>query len=776
MTLIYKKISEVTKTATDLAGLITLGVDAANEDVKIPLQLIKTAEENAAESASIAEGHATAAGTSETAAAGSVVLATAEKVAAVAAKDTALATNYAENLKARIVADSGTMNSLALTNRVYDAVKDLLPDTELLFVPECGMKVVDNKIAKLYNLVGTNDAVQATAANRPYVGGVIAPNEKAKIKAVQGQGNASLAFTAINFANNRDWTLITSIKFGKNIWRVTTGDYSYFGWDGSTFFFTNGVDMTVLFTAQQLSIGKEVTLEFRYSSGIGAIIIDGVSVVSTTNIANISFGNIGFSTAALFDGTISYFHLLSRTLSASESQSLHAFLSNEFPAIEAVPVGSQRIATSNLEATTFGPVTIPEVQGSSVETNTEKLINGGFSTADNWNLEGGASIGGGQLTLPFGGDGYQSTMIGSANAIYVRIKYEVVSNNSDGQLQITGSTRHGNSLIDAPAQTLDSTVGAHFIWAKTSAAGTCSVLEFKNVGGTVGNIVLDNASVQEYSWSDAQTIYDARITAGDTVLQANIAAGMQCVYANSADNGAIYGKLYNGFAVYVMNYYKSQGFHVPSDLEWTQLSEYLGGNTVSGGKTKALYGDFNNANSTNSSGISLLKAGQRNSVGAFVNDGCWLLTSQNDGDNTIGKLAVDYAKVLVSFNDISRKTGMSVRLFADTPHLSTDQYESGQFATDISSTPKQVRIPFGCRVKSIKPATTTNVTSIEAKLFNYAGTELETLITGKACNATTKSFAVTADQTVSYTDNYVRITAVGNAGQGMNIIITIEKV
>jgi hypothetical protein len=231
--------------------------------------------------------------------------------------------------------------------------------------------------------------------------------------------------------------------------------------------------------------------------------------------------------------------------------------------------------------------------------------------------------------------------------------------------------------------------------------------------------------------------------------------------------------MFNGYAVDTIAANAPQGFHVPSELEWTQLSESLGGNTVSGGKLKAKYGGFDNEFATNESGISLLAGGYRGSNGDSVNLGVKFLGhSLVLGRNLyIGQSSIDSEIISASV-----KYGASIRLFSNTPHLTTDKFESGLFATDIASTPKSIRIPFGCKVTNIKCVTSTNVTAIEAKLFDYAGAELETLITGKACNATTKSFNVTADQTVSYTDNYVRVTGSGNGSTGMNIIVTIEPV
>lgn len=64
--------------------------------------------------------------------------------------------------------------------------------------------------------------------------------------------------------------------------------------------------------------------------------------------------------------------------------------------------------------------------------------------------------------------------------------------------------------------------------------------------------------------------------------------------------------LYNWFAVNDPRGLAPQGFHVPSDDEWTQLTELFGGGDIAGGKLKCTDWD-----GTNSSGFSALPGGYR---------------------------------------------------------------------------------------------------------------------------------------------------------------------
>ena len=75
-----------------------------------------------------------------------------------------------------------------------------------------------------------------------------------------------------------------------------------------------------------------------------------------------------------------------------------------------------------------------------------------------------------------------------------------------------------------------------------------------------------------------------------------------CYYENDAANGKKYGKLYNWFAVNDARGLAPQGWHVPSDEEWTKLCDHLGGRHVAGEKMKSTTGWDDDGNGTNEIG------------------------------------------------------------------------------------------------------------------------------------------------------------------------------
>jgi len=63
-----------------------------------------------------------------------------------------------------------------------------------------------------------------------------------------------------------------------------------------------------------------------------------------------------------------------------------------------------------------------------------------------------------------------------------------------------------------------------------------------------------------------------------------------CYYNNNEQNGKVYGKLYNWHAVNDSRGLAPNGYHIPSDAEWTILTDKLGGEEIAGKKMKSKQG------------------------------------------------------------------------------------------------------------------------------------------------------------------------------------------
>jgi uncharacterized protein (TIGR02145 family) len=100
-----------------------------------------------------------------------------------------------------------------------------------------------------------------------------------------------------------------------------------------------------------------------------------------------------------------------------------------------------------------------------------------------------------------------------------------------------------------------------------------------------------------------------------------LATGAYCGYNNDTSNVAIYGRLYNWYAVNDSSNIAPTGWHVPSDTEWQILVDYLGGESIAGGTMKEAGMDHwvsPNIGATNESGFTALPGGQRSANADFL--------------------------------------------------------------------------------------------------------------------------------------------------------------
>lgn len=103
-----------------------------------------------------------------------------------------------------------------------------------------------------------------------------------------------------------------------------------------------------------------------------------------------------------------------------------------------------------------------------------------------------------------------------------------------------------------------------------------------------------------------------------------LTTGAWCYYNNDSTKGTKYGKLYNWYAVNDPRGLAPQGWHIPSESEWTILGDALGGAAVAGGKLKeagTLSWGSPNTGGNNISGFAALPGGGRVAGGVFANAG-----------------------------------------------------------------------------------------------------------------------------------------------------------
>ena len=156
----------------------------------------------------------------------------------------------------------------------------------------------------------------------------------------------------------------------------------------------------------------------------------------------------------------------------------------------------------------------------------------------------------------------------------------------------------------------------------------------------------------------------------DNTAWLNTATPAYCFYNNDIANKEIYGALYN---MHTVNTGKlcPTGWHVPTDAEWTILTNFLGGETGAGGKLKEegiTHWTSPNTGATNETGFIALPGGTRSNTGSFSDIGKYSAWWSSSLYSTIGgwyrNVNFDNSNV-VKANKQRKTYGLSVRCLKD---------------------------------------------------------------------------------------------------------------
>jgi uncharacterized protein (TIGR02145 family) len=156
----------------------------------------------------------------------------------------------------------------------------------------------------------------------------------------------------------------------------------------------------------------------------------------------------------------------------------------------------------------------------------------------------------------------------------------------------------------------------------------------------------------------------------DNTAWAALTTAAWCHYNNDSANGAIYGKLYNWYAVkQIDDALAAVGseWRVPTQTQLNTLATTLGGASVAGGKMKVTgtsYWATPNTGATNESGFSALGSGSRNDVdGSFGGLTNWFLSWSNTESTTNAyRMYLSNSSANLSISIDSKKMGRCIRL------------------------------------------------------------------------------------------------------------------
>ena len=268
-------------------------------------------------------------------------------------------------------------------------------------------------------------------------------------------------------------------------------------------------------------------------------------------------------------------------------------------------------------------------------------------------------------TDPAGGISYSLSSVSQL----LSVPYALTSSNGISRVSVTGDSlilANGTSIIIPglsaanPKSKPTSGYGSNI----TDVEGN----SYKTVYIGTQQWMAENLKVSKYS--DGTTIPNVT----DNTQWSKITTGAWCNYNNSDSLGKIYGKLYDWYAVSPStNGNKNvcpSGWHVPSDTEWTILIDYLGGESVAGGKLKEVGTTSWNSPNTDATNISLftgLPGGGRGNGGDYSGiggGGGWWSSAEYDTFYAWFR-GLSYDVGYAGRNISDKESGSSVRCLRD---------------------------------------------------------------------------------------------------------------
>ena len=203
---------------------------------------------------------------------------------------------------------------------------------------------------------------------------------------------------------------------------------------------------------------------------------------------------------------------------------------------------------------------------------------------------------------------------------------------------------------------------------------------WKNMSGTAASgISLPGVRICYNQWTHKNLVVrtyrngDTIPVVTDPIIWTNLTTGAMCWYNNdSSTYAANYGRLYNWYAVNDPRGLAPAGWHVSTLDEWLVMGNCLGGDTIAGGKLKAvspLWQLIPNVGATNSSGFSALPGGFRDgNTGGFGSngtDGGFWWTSTEYGGSSAWFNYLFYNSPMIFKTNGTKNYGLSIRCVKD---------------------------------------------------------------------------------------------------------------
>ncbi|MFH1119838.1 MAG: FISUMP domain-containing protein [Bacteroidota bacterium] len=225
---------------------------------------------------------------------------------------------------------------------------------------------------------------------------------------------------------------------------------------------------------------------------------------------------------------------------------------------------------------------------------------------------------------------------------------------------------NGDGIVDTGDMTFVDNNAAVFIGA---------IFPVNNTVNDVDGNIYQTVNIGSQTWM-AENLRTTRFANGEVIPNITdntqwsvLTTGAWCWYGNDDQYENPYGKLYSWYTVVDSRNLCPEGWQVPTDAEWTTLTDYLGGLNAAGNKLKEAGFEHwvydPNSNATNQSGFTGLPGGYRYIDGSYLYLGLrsywWSATDAGANPETAWGRSLGYNYMAATRGNYYKKDGISVR-------------------------------------------------------------------------------------------------------------------
>lgn len=292
---------------------------------------------------------------------------------------------------------------------------------------------------------------------------------------------------------------------------------------------------------------------------------------------------------------------------------------------------------------------------------------------------------------------YSSVINGSVNANHLptSIIFEYGASISLGNIiNATPNNLSGSSATSASANLSGLLPGTTYYYrikatnSLGSSFGNVKSFSTTNIVSDIDGNTYQTISIGSQIWM-TENLKTSKFRNGEIIASGlssldwyNNTNGAFTYYNNSETNNALYGKLYNWYAVTNSKQICPTGWHVPSINEWNTLINFLGGKDIAGGKLKEMginHWSSPNTGATNEYGFTALPGGYclgcdeygdsyySGTFSSFGSTGMWWSSTEVSSTKALYGVMSTFGTVFDLGTGIGsyKRHGMSVRCIKD---------------------------------------------------------------------------------------------------------------